>query len=192
MAAGASPAVRSPGASARYRGMATGALVQFLKIACLPGRVFHSLSARPSKVRSWPTTRNGPCLFSLSGAAPSKTTSLTKGHSPHGLYRRNTRRNPRWLDRQRSYGSGQTGSWLRKVWIGGTGTNDAPLVADLYGNFSINGTFSVTNTATIGPTVIYETSSSEYAMYLTTLYSPRVCGRLQRQDGPKHQDTGDS
>jgi hypothetical protein len=39
----------------------------------------------------------------------------------------------------------------------------------------MNGTLSVSNTATIGSTVIYGTSSSEYSSYLTTLYSPRVC-----------------
>lgn len=72
-------------------------------------------------------------------------------------------------------GSGNTGAWFKRVWIGGTSTSNAPIVADSSGNLSLNGTLSVTNTATTGPTVIYGTSSSEYASYLTTLYSPRIC-----------------
>ena len=70
----------------------------------------------------------------------------------------------------------QYGAYFRgPVWIGGTNPGNAPFVADSSGNLSLNGTLSVTNTATIGPTVIYGTSSSEYASYLTTLYSPRIC-----------------
>jgi hypothetical protein len=70
----------------------------------------------------------------------------------------------------------QWGAYFKgPVWIGGTNTGNAPFVADASGNLSLNGTLNVTNTATIGPTQIFGTSSSEYASYLTTLYSPRIC-----------------
>ena len=70
----------------------------------------------------------------------------------------------------------QFGAWFKgPMWIGGSNTSDAPLVADSYGDLSLNGTLAVSNTATVGPTIIYGTSSSEYASYLTTLYSPRIC-----------------
>jgi hypothetical protein len=71
--------------------------------------------------------------------------------------------------------TGVQGFWAQRCWIGGTSETNAPLVADYYGNLSLNGTLAVTNTATIGPTVIYGTSSSEYAIYLTTMYTPRPC-----------------
>jgi len=73
-------------------------------------------------------------------------------------------------------GSGLTGAYFHgPVWIGGTSTSTAPFVADQYGSVSLQGTLNVSNTVTIGPTTIYGPSSSEYASYLTTLYTPRPC-----------------
>lgn len=88
-------------------------------------------------------------------------------------------------------GSGLTGAWFQKTWIGGTNAFNAPFVSDSYGNLSLNGTLNVSNTATIGPTVIYGFSSSEYANYLTTLYSPRVCAdAFSVKTGPSTRAVG--
>lgn len=70
--------------------------------------------------------------------------------------------------------SGGTGAWLKKCWIGGTNTSNAPFVADSSGNLSLNGTLNVNDTAVIGPTSIYGTASSEHSTFGTTLYSPQI------------------
>ena len=80
-----------------------------------------------------------------------------------------------WIGRDPD-NSSTTGAYFKQnLWVGGTNASNAPFQVNGSGNVSLSGTLAVSNTVTIGPTTIYGPSSSEYASYLTTLYTPRPC-----------------
>jgi len=50
-------------------------------------------------------------------------------------------------------GSGATGAWFKKLWIGGTSTSNAPIVADSSGNVTINGASLTVDTSASGSSI---------------------------------------